>query len=46
MSFDEPASGVARGGQGATAPLAETLPPPFRPNEIMLCTEVYGEPPF
>ena len=37
-------SGVAR-GQGATAPWQE-LCPPLAPNEITLCTEVYGEPPF
>ena len=41
-----PAEGQWRSqGAGATTPLAETLPP-LAPNEITLCTEVYGELPF
>ena len=40
-------SGVARGGQwGGRPPPAETLPTSCPPNEITLCTEVYGESPF
>ena len=35
-----------RGGRGWLPPLAETLPPFCPPNEITLCTEVYGELPF
>ena len=36
-------SGITR---GTTTSLAETLPPSRPPNEIILCTEVYGELPF
>ena len=38
-------SGVARGRGKWPPPGRHSAPPPY-PNEITLCTEVYGEPPF
>ena len=35
-----------RGAGGATAPWQKLCPPSCPPNEITLCTEVYGELPF
>ena len=40
-------SGVTRGGgRGATAPFGRNSAPLLPPNEITLCTDVYGERPF
>ena len=39
-------SGVARGARGDCPPGRNSAPNSCPPNEITLCTEVYGEPPF